>query len=181
MWLTSKIKQVILVIKAGTVTKKYPYVDESAPECFRGAPHWDHTLCVGCGGCADHCPARTILIRDLCQEIRVMMYDGARCTYCGRCADLCPEKAIEMTGEFELATDDRNDVTESLELFMLTCSRCGRCYDMENNNVIDRMQLHGYKYDNLETRAFIKSTTDRFEPEELTKSKKHKRPEKIGE
>ena len=37
------------------------------------------------------------MVRDLCQEIRVLLYDGARCTYCGRCADVCPEKAIAMT------------------------------------------------------------------------------------
>ncbi|MCK7477345.1 MAG: 4Fe-4S binding protein [Candidatus Moduliflexus flocculans] len=43
-----------------------------APENFRGAPIWDHHKCVGCAGCADHCPARTILVRDVCQEIRVM-------------------------------------------------------------------------------------------------------------
>ncbi|MCK7541268.1 MAG: 4Fe-4S binding protein [Marinilabiliales bacterium] len=97
MWLASKIKQVLMVMKPGVVTLKYPFEPRPAPENFRGAPHWDHTKCIGCGGCADHCPARTIMVRDLCQEIRVLLYDGSRCTYCGRCADVCPEKAIAMT------------------------------------------------------------------------------------
>ncbi|MCK7478175.1 MAG: 4Fe-4S binding protein [Candidatus Moduliflexus flocculans] len=122
-----------MVAKPGVVTLKYPFEPRPAPENFRGAPHWDHTKCIGCGGCANHCPARTIMVRDLCQEIRVLLYDGSRCTYCGRCADVCPEKAIAMSDRFEQATDDRNDITETLELFMLTCQRCGRCYDMETD------------------------------------------------
>jgi hydrogenase-4 component H len=181
MWLTSKIKQVLMVIKPGVVTLNYPFEKRPVPENFRGAPYWDHEKCIGCGGCANHCPARTILIRDICQEIRVMVYDGSRCTYCGRCADVCPEKAITMTDRYELATDDRQDLNESMELFMLTCQRCGRCYDMENVNMIDRMDLQGYRYDNIEARAFIRKTTDRFDPEMLKKTADYKRPSKIGE
>ena len=141
MWLTSKIKQVLMVMKPGVVTLKYPFEPRPAPKDFRGAPHWDHTKCVGCAGCANHCPARTIMVRDVCQEIRILLYDGARCTYCGRCAEVCPEKAIAMTERFELATGDRNDITENLELFMLTCNRCGRCYDMETKSAIDKLGL----------------------------------------
>ncbi len=181
MWLTSKLKQVVPVLKAGRVTRNYPFDGREVPENFRGAPYWDHTKCIGCGGCADHCPARTILIRDICQEIRVMMYDGSRCTYCGRCADLCPEDAITMTKEYELATDVREDLNETIELFMLSCQRCGRCYSMENNNIIDRMQLNGYRYDNLETRAFIQKATEKLDQDILNKTKEFKRPDKMEE
>ena len=59
-------------------------------------------------GCANNCPAREILIVDVCQEIRILKYLGRRCTYCGRCAEVCPEKAITMSHEFETATDDRH-------------------------------------------------------------------------
>ena len=34
---------------------------------------------------------------------------------------------------------------------MLTCQRCGRCYDMEKTNVIDRLGLTGFRYDSLES------------------------------
>ena len=121
------------------------------------------------------------MVRDLCQEIRVLLYDGARCTYCGRCADLCPEKAIAMTERFELATGDRNDVTENLELFMLTCQRCGRCYDMETTNAIDKLGLTGYRYDNLETRTVLRRTTDRFEPKALAGTERYVRPARTGD
>ena len=179
MWLTSKIKQVLLVLKPGVVTLKYPFEPHPVPKNFRGAPHWDHHKCVGCGACSDHCSSRTILVRDICQEIRVMLYDGSRCTYCGKCADVCPEKAITMTERFELATENTDDLTERMELFMLTCQRCGRCYDMENKNAIERLDMKGYRYDNLETRAFIRKSTEQFDESMLKMSDNYKRPTKM--
>jgi hydrogenase-4 component H len=181
MWLSSKLRQLALVLRPGVVTLKYPAMPRAAPREFRGPPRWDHHKCVGCGGCAAHCPARTILVRDLCQDLRVMLYDGSRCTYCGRCADLCPEKAIAMGDQFELATDDRNDLTVSLELFMLTCQRCGRCYNLETRNVIDKMDLKGFRYDNLEMRAVLPRATERFEPRMLAESDRYQRPPRQGE
>ena len=77
MWLTSKIKQVLLVLKPGVVTLKYPFEPHPPAKGFRGQPVWDHHKCVGCGGCAAHCPARTILVRDICQDLRVLVYDRA--------------------------------------------------------------------------------------------------------
>lgn len=181
MWLTAKFKQIAMALRPGKVTLKYPFEPRPAPEGFRGAPRWDHTKCLGCGGCAAHCPARTIMVRDICHEIRVLLYDGSCCTYCGRCADLCPEKAITMTREYELATDSKPDITQNLELFMLTCSRCGRCYDMETDNYIDKLGLTGYRYDSLEARTVIRKSTDSFESEKLEKTANYTRPKKIGD
>lgn len=181
MWLTSKIKQVIMVLKPGVVTLGYPFEASVVPEGFRGLPLWDHRKCVGCGGCSNHCPARTILVRDVCQELRIMLYDSSRCTYCGRCAEVCPEEAIKMSDRFENATNDKADNTQRMELFMLTCQRCGRCYDMETTNAIDKLDLNGYRYDNLEARALIRKTTDQFDIEFLKETEKYKRPSKLGE
>jgi hydrogenase-4 component H len=178
VWLTSKIKQVLLVLKPGVVTLKYPFAPHPVAENFRGQPSWDHHKCVGCGGCAAHCPARTILIRDVCQDLRIMMYDGSRCLYCGRCADVCPEDAITMTENFELATNDKNDITVNMELFMLTCQRCGRCYNMETTNMIDKMGLRGYRYDNLEVRMPIPKATEQFDAKIIEESDRFKRPQK---
>ena len=178
MWLTSKIKQVLMVLKPGVVTLDYPRQPMPAPKAFRGRPVWDHHKCIGCGGCSDHCPARCILMRDVCQELRVMLYDGSRCTYCGRCADLCPEDAITMSNDFQTACDKKEDTTTRIELFMMTCQRCGRCYEMEKTNAIDRIDLKGFRYDNLEQRALIRRTTDSFSPEVLRETERYQRPTK---
>ncbi len=179
MWLWTKIKQLTLFRKAGRVTLKYPFEPRPAPEGFRGQPLWDHTKCLGCAGCANHCPARTIFLRDLCQELRVLLYDSSRCTYCGRCADLCPEKAITMSDKYELATDNREDITQTIELFMMTCQRCGRCYDMEIKNYLDRLQTLGYRYDSLQVRKVIRLSTAEFQPEWLEKTSTYSRPERL--
>ena len=86
----SKLKEAILCLKAGRVTLSYPAEARPTPERFRGRPIFDATKCIGCAGCANNCPAREILVFDVCQEIRILKYLGRRCTYCGRCADLCP-------------------------------------------------------------------------------------------
>lgn len=110
-----------------------------------------------------------------------MLYDAGRCTYCGRCADICPEKAITMTQEFETSTDNTEDNTQTIELFMLTCQRCGRCYNHETTNAIDKMGSIGYRYDNLEKRALIPVSSEQFSPDLLKKTENYKRPEKIGD
>jgi hydrogenase-4 component H len=119
------------------------------------------------------------MVRDLCQEIRVLLYDGSRCTYCGRCEELCPEDAIEMTGRFELATDSQDDLTETMELFMLTCQRCGRCYDMENTNMIDKLGLKGYRYDSLESRVVTRKKSETFDNRLFDESITYERPDKV--
>jgi hydrogenase-4 component H len=180
VWITAKIKQLLLVLKPGIVTLKYPFESRPVPKGFRGAPKWDHNKCIGCGGCANHCSARTILIRDVCQELRVMLYDSSRCTYCGRCAEVCPEDAITITDCFEEATDNREDLTERLELFMLTCKRCGRCFDMETGNRLDRLHLRGYRYDNLEARALIPRVTDQLDTRLLKETECFARPDSVS-
>jgi hydrogenase-4 component H len=176
MWLTSKLRQLLMVMRPGVVTLNYPHEQAPVPRNFRGAPVWDHHKCFGCGACSNHCVSRCILTRDVCQDLRVMLYDGSRCTYCGRCADICPEGAITMSPSYQLACDDKDDLTTRLELFMLTCQRCARCYEMENTNVLDRMDLKGFRYDNLEQRALIRRTTERFSLEALAETEHYQRP-----
>jgi hydrogenase-4 component H len=176
VWLTSKLKQLAVVLKPGVVTLNYPTEPAAAPQNFRGQPVWDHHKCLGCGGCSDHCVARCILVRDPCQELRVMFYDGSRCTYCGRCADVCPEKAITMSPAYELACAEREDITTRLELFMLTCQRCGRCYELETKNAIDRLGMTGFRYDNLDLRAMVKKTSEQWSADLIEASDRYARP-----
>ena len=122
-------------------------------EGFRGRPVFDAEKCVGCGGCANNCPARSILLFDVCQELRILEYVGHRCTYCGRCAEVCPEKAITMSPEFETSTNDIGDAQQRLELFMSTCQRCGRCF--KDESALEKLKLTGYRFDNLASQRWI--------------------------
>jgi len=149
----SKLKEAIICLKAGKVTLPYPAGPAPVPSGFRGRPVFDPDLCIGCGGCANNCPAREILISDVCQEIRIIRYSGQRCTYCGRCADLCPEKAITISHEFETATNSIEDLRQEIEVFMGTCQRCGRCF--KNENPLNDLILKGYRADDLAANRWV--------------------------
>lgn len=143
----SKLKEAYLCLKAGRVTLPYPAQPQPAPPRFRGRPIFDANRCIGCAGCANNCPAREILVVDVCQEIRILKYLGRRCTFCGRCADLCPEKAITMSKDYETATNNITDIQQTLELFMSTCQRCGRCF--KEPTPLEQLKLKGYRFDDL--------------------------------
>jgi hydrogenase-4 component H len=147
MSVSSKLKETLVCLKAGRVTLPYPAQARPVPEKFRGRPIFDVTKCTGCAGCANNCPAREILVFDICQEIRVLEYSGLRCTYCGRCADLCPEKAITLSHDFETGTDSIHDNQQRLEIFMSTCQRCGRCF--EEPSALEELKMKGYRLDDL--------------------------------
>jgi hydrogenase-4 component H len=153
MSFVSKFREAMVCLKAGKVTLPYPLKPAETPSRFRGRPVFNGEKCVGCAACANNCPAREILVFDVCQEVRVMKYLGHRCNYCGRCADVCPEKAISMSGEFETGTDNIRDMEQELEIFMGTCQRCGRCYKTEN--VLDELMMTGYRMDDLENGRWV--------------------------
>ncbi len=153
MSLSSKLKEAVIGLRAGRVTRPYPFTPSPAPEHFRGRPVFDAAKCIGCAGCANNCPAREILVYDVCQELRILKYLGRRCTYCGRCADLCPEKAITMSTNFETATPQIQDLEQRLELFMSTCQRCGRCFT--EPSPLEQLMMKGYRLDSLENDRWI--------------------------
>lgn len=155
MSFTSKLREAILGLRAGRVTFAYPLapLPFGVPPRFRGRPLFDATKCIGCGGCANQCPAREILVYDPCQEVRILRYLGRRCTYCGRCADVCPEKAIRMSQDFETATNAIGDLRQHLEVFMSTCQRCGRCY--KTASPLDALKLTGYRFDDVASERWV--------------------------
>jgi hydrogenase-4 component H len=150
---TSKLEEALICWKAGRVTLPYPAERKPAPDTFRGRPIFDAAKCIGCAGCANNCAARTILILDVCQELRILKYVGSRCTYCGRCAEVCPEKAITMSHEFENATNSVADLDQRLDLFMSTCQRCGRCFT--EPSALERLKMKGYRFDDLNHERWI--------------------------
>ena len=153
MSLLSKAKEAVLCLKAGVVTLPYPAEAEPVPQGFRGRPVFDAAKCIGCGGCANNCPAREILLFDRSQEVRVLRYLGRRCTYCGRCADVCPEKAITMSTEFETATNDIKDLRQEIEIFMGTCQRCGRCF--KEPGPLEALMMKGYRKDDIGSERWV--------------------------
>jgi hydrogenase-4 component H len=167
MSLISKIKEVVLGLKAGRVTLAYPANPRPVPDRFRGRPIFNGEKCVGCAGCANNCPAREILVLDLCQEVRVVKYLGRRCMYCGKCADVCPEKAITMSRQYQNATPRIEDVRQNLEIWMGTCQRCGRCF--KDGKPLEQLMMKGYRFDDLKQDVWIYRSEAYLEKEPTVK------------
>ena len=156
--LWSKIKEAIIALTPGRVTLPYPFAPHDPEEGFRGLPHVDVNRCIGCGGCANACPARCIRVVDEDQSKRVLVFLHERCTYCGRCAEVCPVDAIEMSKQFELATDDpHDDLVGEYHIFMGPCKRCGRCF--ETGSALDRLQKPGMRRDTIDRKCAIACAT----------------------
>ena len=141
--LLSKLREALIGLRAGRVTLPYPFGARPPEPGFRGKLVVHPDLCIGCGGCANVCPARVIEVRDESQLLRVLEFHWGRCTYCGRCEEVCPEAAVRMSSEFETATDRPQDMLVRVELFMGPCQRCGRCFPPPTP--LDRMIAPGFR------------------------------------
>ena len=71
------------------------------------------------------------------QVRRTIEFRLGRCIYCARCAEVCPEKAIRMTKEFELSTEDKKDLNITAELLMAKCGQCSTAYTTQR--IVDKL------------------------------------------
>ncbi len=126
--LGAKLRQLVFGLKSPRATVAYPLAPLPADEGYRGHVTVDTERCIGCGGCADVCPARCVLITDLDAGRRVIRRLLDRCIQCGRCQDACAYDAVHLVPDYETATADRRDLVIEQTLFMGVCDRCGRCY-----------------------------------------------------
>jgi formate hydrogenlyase subunit 6/NADH:ubiquinone oxidoreductase subunit I len=99
------------------------------PEGFRGKPHFDPEVCVGCTGCQEVCPAIAIsFIDDLdaTPPKRTIQVHYDKCIFCGQCALNCTtDGGITLTTEYDLATLDRSECVEQIEHELVLCEMCG--------------------------------------------------------
>ncbi|MBR2525630.1 4Fe-4S binding protein [bacterium] len=91
------------------VTLEYPEQKQVLPETFRGKPVWNCEKCIGCGICERVCPAAAVKVDKNNDNIN-SYFDLSRCIMCGNCMYYCPKHAIRLSSEYELATDNKNDL-----------------------------------------------------------------------
>lgn len=111
-----------LVNPKKVVTQKYPENRKTltfAPR-FRGRVTMPHDeagehKCTACGMCERACPNGTISIlatKNVAGK-RVLgrfIYRFGQCTLCNLCVEACPFGAIEMGHDYEMATENKDDL-----------------------------------------------------------------------
>jgi hydrogenase-4 component H len=129
-----ELREAIKSLFSRPYTTKFPLKPHEAFDGFRGKPKYFEEYCVGCGACAQVCPANAIKVVDPEEPVIkldpvpmrriVLRYDT--CIFCGNCQANCiTEKGIQLTGEFDLALFDRNLAVEDIEKELIICELCG--------------------------------------------------------
>jgi len=95
-------------------TTRYPYEKSGMGKNFRGKIKFNAERCIGCKMCERDCPTGAIKIKKIGEKQFEAEFDLAKCIYCAQCVDSCLKKALEYTGEFELAQLDRNKLKVTL-------------------------------------------------------------------
>ena len=102
-WPGKIAKQLIQSFFSKPATLDYPAKRSGMPEGFRGRLKFNPKNCVGCKMCMRDCPSGAIEIVKVGDKRYAAHINLAKCIYCGQCVDSCFKKALEITGEFELA------------------------------------------------------------------------------
>jgi len=125
-----ELKEAVRAAFSRRYTSRYPFEPHTPPEGFRGRPQFDEDGCIGCGACAEVCPALAIEViddPDAAPPMRVMEQRWDKCIFCGQCELNCTTKeGIRMTGEYAIATLDRSECRQRIEHELVLCEVCGQ-------------------------------------------------------
>jgi formate hydrogenlyase subunit 6/NADH:ubiquinone oxidoreductase subunit I len=110
-------------------TVRFPHEPYEAPAEFRGRPEFNEDACIGCGACAEVCPADAIEMNDIVEAkppVRRFVIHYDICIFCGHCELNCTTKTgITNTPEYDLVTFDRSSLVGSIDRELLLCSTPG--------------------------------------------------------
>ena len=124
-----ELKEAVRALIFGPYTSKFPAEPHEPPEGFRGKPEFDADKCVGCGACAEVCPALAIEVRDERSNgraVRTLTQRWDKCIFCGQCELYCTTgEGIRMTRQYDLATLDRSSCRQQIEHELVLCEVCG--------------------------------------------------------
>jgi len=120
-----ELKEAIRALIKGPYTSKFPYEPHKPAERFRGRSEFHQDDCIGCGACAQVCPAGAIEMKDE-RGKRILTVNWNLCIFCGQCQANCPtSKGIMLSNEFDLATTEkRSELKQEIKKELVCCSCC---------------------------------------------------------
>lgn len=121
-----ELREAVKALVKGPYTSKFPFEEHIPAERFRGKPEFHEEGCMGCGACANVCPARAIDLLDDGEE-RVLTYMCDVCIFCGQCEANCPTgEGIILSKKFDLAClESREEQNQQIRKKLVLCDSCG--------------------------------------------------------
>jgi len=124
-----ELKEALRAVISGPYTSKYPFEPHTPPDGFRGKPEFDEDECIGCGACAEVCPALAITVvddPDADPPTRTLKQRCDKCIFCGQCELNCTtKKGIKLTKTYDMSTLDRCEPSSQISHELVLCEVCG--------------------------------------------------------
>jgi hydrogenase-4 component H len=123
------LKLALTALFARAFTTRFPAEPYTPIPQFRGRPRYHADDCIGCGACAEVCPADAIKLTDdpsPAKPVRRLVHLLDTCIQCGQCERYCTtEKGIKLSNEYDYAGFSRDGFEERVEKELLLCEGCG--------------------------------------------------------
>lgn len=123
-----ELKEAVRAVVSGPYTTKFPAEPHVPPDGFRGKPEFQEDGCVGCGACAEVCPAMALRYVDVVSgdtAVRRFEIRLDKCIFCGQCELNCTtDNGVKLTKEWDLATLDRSSLRTGIEHELVLCEVC---------------------------------------------------------
>ncbi len=128
-----ELREAVRSLFSKPYTSRFPFAPHEPFDGYRGKPAYFEDLCVGCGTCAEVCPAGAIRVidpegpveqtRPLPVRRLEVRYD--MCNFCGNCQARCiTEKGIQLTKQYDMGCFDRRQAMEAIDLELAICDLC---------------------------------------------------------
>lgn len=152
-----ELKEAFTSLFTRPYTSKFPFTKEPyvPVEQFRGKPIYDEENCVGCGTCAQVCPAEAIDMIDVPGEKkRILKVSYTHCIFCGQCEEHCiTGNGIKLSNDYITATfsSDKDASNMQIEKELLVCPVCGTIIGTPDQLdwIIERLGPKAYGHPNL--------------------------------
>ncbi|HHF08333.1 MAG: 4Fe-4S ferredoxin [Thermotogae bacterium] len=176
-----ELKEAITNVFSKRFTTTYPFTTYEAPEVFRGKPVYNDEICIGCGACAQVCPAKAIELKDdLKKGIRILTVRYTDCIYCGQCQEKCiTDGGIVLTNDYVTASLDRSDEinSNSVEKKLVRCEKCGTVIATVDHLkwLIKKLGPYTYGHPNLMLirQSELSTTPAKIRPKEIVRREDH--------
>ena len=124
-----ELKEAVIAVFSPRFTTRFPAEPCVVPDSYRGKPEFDLDKCIGCGACVNGCPTEALaMVDDLEADppVRKITLRCDTCIFCGNCEENCTtEDGIKLSTTWDLATLDKDSLSETHEFELQLCEKCG--------------------------------------------------------